>query len=355
MISEQQLSGIRGTTVFDTDGDKIGKAGEVYLDDATGRPEWLTVNTGLFGTHESFVPLEQATLQGDEVRVPFDKAKIKDAPRVATDGHLDPSEEEELYRYYGLTSGGGSGSGFDDDRSSGTSGVATAGGVGAAGLAGRSAGDRDGDGVRDRDERGGQGVAGKVKDTLSGDRDHDGVKDRDESSMGRESSMGTTGTGRHNAGIEDTNDHGTRGRDTSGPTTDDAMTLSEEQLRVGTEQRQSGRARLRKYVVTEQQSVDVPVSHEEVRLEREPITDANVGAATDGPAISEEEHEITLHEEVPVVSKEARPVERVRATTETVTGQERVSDEVRKERVDMDGDGITDGTTGRGTTGRDRI
>jgi uncharacterized protein (TIGR02271 family) len=344
MISEQQLSGIRGTTVYDTDGDKIGKAGEVYLDDATGRPEWLTVNTGLFGTSESFVPLEQATLEGNDVRVPFDKAKVKDAPRVATDGHLDPSEEEELYRYYGLSSAGQSGSGFDDDRSAGTAGVATAGGVGAAGtaagMAGRTAGDRDGDGIRDRDEQGGQGIVGKAKDTLSGDRDHDGIKDRDESAT---STTGTTG--RQGAGFDDTNDHGTRGRDTSGPTTDDAMTLSEEQLHVGTETRQSGRARLRKYVVTEQQNVTVPVSHEEVRLEREPITDANVGAANDGPAISEEEHEITLREEVPVVSKEARPVERVRAATETVTGEEQVSDEVRKERVELDDD-----TKGRGRT-----
>jgi stress response protein YsnF len=75
-----------------------------------------------------------------------------------------------------------------------------------------------------------------------------------------------------------------------------------------------------------------------VRVEREPITDANVGKATEGPAISEEEHEVVLHEEVPVVQKEAVPVERVRLDTETVTEQQTVSEEVRKEQIDTDTD-----------------
>jgi Uncharacterized protein conserved in bacteria len=126
------------------------------------------------------------------------------------------------------------------------------------------------------------------------------------------------------------------GRDTSGPTTDDAMTRSEEELRVGTQTRERGRARLRKYVVTETQRVDVPVSHEEVRLEREPITDANRDAAYSGPEISEEEHEVTLRAERPVVRTEAVPVERVRLGKEKVTDTETVSGEVRKEKVEVD-------------------
>jgi uncharacterized protein (TIGR02271 family) len=128
------------------------------------------------------------------------------------------------------------------------------------------------------------------------------------------------------------------GRDTSGPTTDDAMTRSEEELRVGTETRERGRARLRKYVTTEHQQVTVPVSREEVRVEREPITDANLDAATSGPAISEEEHEVTLREEEVVVDKRAVPKERVRLDTETVTEERQVSEEVRKEQIDVDGD-----------------
>jgi uncharacterized protein (TIGR02271 family) len=130
----------------------------------------------------------------------------------------------------------------------------------------------------------------------------------------------------------------TVGRDVSGPTTDDAMTRSEEELRVGTQTRERGRARLRKYVVTENQQVTVPVSREEVRVEREPITDANLEDATSGPAISEEEHEVTLREEEVVVDKRAVPKERVRLDTETLTEERQVSEEVRKEQIQVDGD-----------------
>jgi uncharacterized protein (TIGR02271 family) len=143
----------------------------------------------------------------------------------------------------------------------------------------------------------------------------------------------------------------TVGHDTSGPTTDNAMTRSEEQLRVGTERVEAGRARLRKYIVTETETRTVPVSHEEVRVEREPITDANMPNAMSGPAISEEEHEVVLTAEKPVVAKEAVPVERVRLDTETVTDQVQVSEEIRKERIDVDGaDDVYPAGTDRTTT-----
>ena len=136
-------------------------------------------------------------------------------------------------------------------------------------------------------------------------------------------------------------DHGTVGRDTSGPTTDNAMTRSEEELQVGTTQRERGRVRLRKYVTTEQVTQTVPVQREELRVEREPITDANLDDATSGPAISEEEHEVTLHEETPVVDKRAVPKERVRLDTETVTEDRQVSEEIRKEQIQVDDDQST--------------
>ena len=128
------------------------------------------------------------------------------------------------------------------------------------------------------------------------------------------------------------------GHDTSGPTSDDAMTRSEEELRVGKTQRERGRARLRKYVVTEQVQKTVPVQREEVRIEREPITDANVDDATDGPAISDEEHEVTLHEEEVVTEKRVVPKERVRMEKDTVTEEQQVSEEVRKEQIEADDD-----------------
>lgn len=135
---------------------------------------------------------------------------------------------------------------------------------------------------------------------------------------------GTQPTGRSDAG---------RGGD------DDAMTRSEEELRVGTTERESGRVRLRKYVETEEVQQTVPVRREKARLEREPISDANVDDATAGPDISEDEHEVVLHEEEVVAEKRAVPKERVRLEKDQVTDEREVSDTVRKERVDVDDSG----------------
>jgi uncharacterized protein (TIGR02271 family) len=145
-----------------------------------------------------------------------------------------------------------------------------------------------------------------------------------------------TATG--DAGAERAATAGDTGHDVSGPNTDDAMTRSEEELRVGTASRERGRARLRKYVVTEEVQQTVPVQREEVRVEREPITDANVEQALDGPAISEEEHEMVLHEEEIVTEKRAVPKERVRLQKDTVTDNREVSEEVRKEQIETEGD-----------------
>jgi uncharacterized protein (TIGR02271 family) len=242
----QNYEGWIGHQVVDPAGDKIGKASQIYVDDQSGQPEWLAINTGMFKSKSSFVPLQGATADGDQLVVAYDKAKVKDAPQVEDDddGYLTPAEEQELYTYYGR--------GYTAAEPTQSSGPETA------------------------------------------------------------------------------------GHDTSGPTTDDATTRSEEQLRVGTERREAGRARLRKYVVTEQVTKTVPVSHEEVRVEREPITDENRGAAMSGADISDEEHEVILHEERPVVQKEVVAKERVRLSTETVSGEETVSDEIRKEQIDVD-------------------
>ncbi|GAA4335342.1 PRC and DUF2382 domain-containing protein [Streptomyces venetus] len=118
---------------------------------------------------------------------------------------------------------------------------------------------------------------------------------------------------------------------------DDAMTRSEERMRVGVERREAGRARLRKYVVTEEVQLTVPVRHEGVRVEREPITDENRDAALSGPEISDAEHEVILHEERPVTQTETVPVERVRMSTEEHTEEETVRGQVRKERIDTEG------------------
>ena len=140
------------------------------------------------------------------------------------------------------------------------------------------------------------------------------------------------------SGGDDTSADDTVGKDVSGPTTDDAMTRSEEELHVGTSRRERGRARLRKYVITEEVQQTVPVQREEVRVEREPITEGNADQALAGPDISEEEHEVTLHEEEVVTEKRAVPKERVRMSKDTVTDEQTVSEDVRKERIEVEGD-----------------
>ena len=184
-----------------------------------------------------------------------------------------------------------------------------------------------------------------VKDAPSVEADHE-LSEADErllfehygvpyTTEGSTTAHGVAGTGEYapaaRAGAE-----GAVGRDVSGPTTDDAMTRSEEELRVGTRERESGRVRLRKYVVTEEVQQTVPVQREEVRIERVPITDGNLDRAMDGPEISDEEHEVVLHEEEPVVEKRTVPKERVRLAKDTITAEEQVSEQVRKEQIDVE-------------------
>jgi uncharacterized protein (TIGR02271 family) len=264
MTTTEELQNMEGQTAVDVNGAKLGKIGQVYVDDQSGQPLWVTITTGMFGTKQSFAPLYGTRSDGGDLHLAVTKDMVAGAPGIEADGHIEDTENEALYTYYNGSLGG-------------------------------------------TGQKQSEGYAGNTRDVLAG---RDGIQ----------------------------------GQDTSGPTTDDAMTRSEERLHVGTEQAEAGRARLRKYVVTENVTQTVPVSHEEVRLEREPITDANRGAATSGSDISEEEHEVTLHAERPVVNKDTVPVERDRLGTETVTEDHEVSETLRKEQID-DPDVNTTGTT----------
>ncbi len=256
MIAQNQAQQlIDGGAVVGSDGENIGKIGQVFLDNQSGNVSWVTVKTGWFGAGESFVPTDNATLSGDTLTVPYDKDKIKGAPHFQADQPLSEQDEDQLYSYYGL---------------------------------------------------------------------------------------GSTAPAGDYAATSTRTDTAVSGRDTGGE-----VTRSEEQLHVGTEKVQAGRARLRKYVVTEQQTVTVPVSHEEVRVEREPIAagdrDAHAGAE-----IGEAEQEVVLTEERPVVQKDVVAVEKVQLGTETVTEQRQVSGDVRKEQVELAGEGAGEGITGTG-------
>lgn len=231
---------LRGRTLFDSDGEKIGKVDELYCDKEGGQPEWALVSTGLFGTRKTFLPIQRAAQSGDDALVPFAREQVKDAPQIEADRELSEEEERRLYRHYGVP--------YTSD------GTTTAKGSGDAG-------------------------------------------------------------------------------ETSA---EDAMTRSEEELRVGTAPRERGRARLRKYVVAENVETTVPVQREEPRVEREPITDENIDQAMSGPEISEAEHEVVVREEEPVVEKRTVPKERVRLEKDTATEERPVSEDVRKERIESD-------------------
>ena len=260
VISSEQVGQVVGSTAYDSDGEQIGKVGQVYLDDKTGEPAWATVDTGLFGS-ETFVPVDDADLSDAGLVVRHSKERISNAPKVSQDGHLSPEEEAVLYDYYGVNY-----------------------------------------------------------------------------------TVGGTETS-----------HDTQAPPVS--TADDgAMTRSEERLEVvGTERVPVGRARLRKYVVTEDVTITVPVRKEKVVLETVegdlpgslPVTDEEA-AAYNAAAVEPGDVEVIVHEEVPVVHTEVRATEQVRLTTEEVVEEQVIAEQVRKERIIAEGDGV-DGRENTGT------
>ncbi|WP_206447177.1 DUF2382 domain-containing protein [Agrococcus sp. KRD186] len=91
-----------GAEVFGSDGHKLGRVGQVFVLQGTDEPTWIAVQTGLFGMQESFVPVAGASMRGDEFVVAYDKAFVKDAPRISDSDDLTAEQEAELYRYYGV-------------------------------------------------------------------------------------------------------------------------------------------------------------------------------------------------------------------------------------------------------------
>jgi uncharacterized protein (TIGR02271 family) len=261
-----------GHKLVDEAGTKIGTIDQVYLDDQTREPEWVSVNTGMFGGRGSFVPLENAHSAGEDFQVPYDKGKIKEAPPLDVDSHLSVADEERLYQYYGVSGHGQSGPTGD------TRGAPPP----AAGTAGKE---------RPADSRATDPAVARAPR-------------RTEPSVG----------------------------DAAADTT---MTRSEEQLRVDTERYESGHVRLHKYVVTETTRENVPISHEEVQVEREPITAENRGTVTDAK-FGEAERDVVLHAERAVPHKETMPVERVRLRTRQVREEVPVAEELRKERIEVE-------------------
>lgn len=275
MAEFNRIEDLANATAYDVDGDKVGGVKDVYVNDTTGQPDFVSVNHGLFGGGDSIVPLRGHTLKDGELRLAFPKERIEDAPDLDENGHLTTEDQEAFYRHYGLEGTQDVTTYETDNTRFADAGAAGAAGTGAAAGAGYAAGERE--------------VETDRRDVAAGDR----VDENGE------------------------------------------IIRSEEQLNVSKDRVESGQVRLRKYVVNETENVEVPVEREEVRVVREPITDAD-RANYDGN-IGEQEASVTLHEDRVNVSKESVPVEKVSLEKDTVRDTERVSEEVRKERFETDG------------------
>lgn len=274
MLSSDEVQQVVGADAYGSDGEKIGKIGQVFLDDQTGQPVFATVNTGLFGMSESFVPLSAASVSGGRVDVGFDRDRVKGAPNVSLEGgHLSPEEEQVLYDYYGLT--------YSPD------------------------------------------------DYLDSDRE-------------TTYAATTTDTTYVSDSVVTDDQASARNVDDDGG----EMVRSEERLDISKRREVVGRARLRKYVVTENVTMTVPVRREKAVLEAIPagadvsdIPDDEI--VTDGSVTSGDLPEMILSEEVPVVSTVVQPVERIRLGKEEFTENETVTEELREERIEVEGD-VTD-------------
>jgi hypothetical protein len=283
MLSERELSAAIGSTAYGPDGDKIGTVEHFFTDDRTGAPTWVAISTGLFGTRHSVVPAAEATFGDGGLHLPVTKEAVRTAPQVGGE-HLDPADEEALRRHY--------------------TGAVT-----------------EGD-TRTTDAAAAETQAAQPAPVAP-------PAPAAQAAPVAQAPAAPQG--------------GATGERAAVPSSDGAMTRSEEQVRVGTEQAAATRVRLVKYVVTEEVQVTVPVRREEIRVEHVPLDAPDdvpgESLAPAGNAVGTGgglPDEIVLHAERPVVSVEVVPVERVRLRTEVVQGQERVTEQVQREEIVVD-------------------
>jgi len=317
MLTTEQIDRLlsQGANVLSGDGEKIGSIGQVFVDNEAGQPSWVTVRTGLFGMSESFVPLEGARLEGNDIVVPYNKNQVKDAPRIDADRPLEPAEEDRLYQHYRMDSGRTYTDADTADAASATR--------------------QDASGTERAETRDATGTAGYAatppttrQDTTGTDR----AQIRDATDTDRAETRDATGTA---------------GYGTATPTTDAATPPTTRQDTTGIDRAETrdatGRGRLRKYVTTETVTRTVPVQREEVRIEREPIAEEDRDEVSNRPASDDE---VILHEERVIVTKETVPVERVRIVTETVADEVTIREKVHKEHFDGESSEGSEGSEG---------
>lgn len=294
MITQQEISGLLNQRVLGSGGQKIGQAKHVFYDDATGRPEWVTVKTGMLGGSETFIPVRDAVASEGHLKVPYSKDKIKSAPAVDVDakGHLSAQEERRLYSFYGIDGSAPGPRPTGQQQRAETEQRAAA------------------------DQRAAGQVSGQAASQRATTEQQQAAAPQAASAQAAAPAAEPQAAQSADAGLAD-----------------DAMTLSAEKMHVRVERRETGRARLHKYIESEEREETIPLRHEEARLIREPITDANRGDAAAGAELSESDHVVILHEEKPVVETTVEPTERVRLAVEELTEQQTVRGTVRREQI----------------------
>ena len=305
----KNIKDLFNATAYDKDGEKLGNVNEVFVDDQSGQPTFVEVNHGLFGMNSSLVPLRGHDFSGDDLKLGFSKDRIKDAPDFDSDKPLTPEAQSDIFKHYGLDNAHDvtdykdsnldskrdvqAGADKDHNLTAGAGAAGAGAGVAGAGAAGAHADEKK--------------AATHTTDAAATERKA-GVAD--------------------DAAAARTNNDG-------------ELIRSEEQLNVNKERVATGEARLRKYVVTDTETVEVPVEREEVSVERTPISAEDAKNYNGTISGDSEEASVTLHEERVNVNKETVPVEKINLKKDTVRDTETHTEELRKEQIDTDGvDGL---------------
>ena len=305
----KNIKDLFNATAYDKNGEKLGDVNEVFVDDQSGQPTFVEVNHGLFGMNSSLVPLRGHDFSGDDLKLGFSKDRIKDAPDFDSDKPLTPETQSDIFKHYGLDNAhdvtdykdsnldskrdAQAGADKDHNLTAGAGAAGAGAGVAGAGVAGAHADEKK--------------AATHTTDAAATERKA-GVAD--------------------DAAAARTNNDG-------------ELIRSEEQLNVNKERVATGEARLRKYVVTDTETVEVPVEREEVRVERTPINAEDAKNYNGSISGDSEEASVTLHEERVNVNKETVPVEKINLKKDTVRDTETHTEELRKEQIDTDGvDGL---------------
>jgi uncharacterized protein (TIGR02271 family) len=264
-----------GYTVYDPDGDKIGKVDDLFVDE-DDQPEYLGVKLGLLGTSSTLIPWQMVEVRevDSSLIVSADDAHVKDGPTFDDDREITPEFKSEVYSYYGLQQ-----SGSAEDRGTYSDYYGDSGEVGP--------------GMREGDTETGE-FRGHAED-------NEGVSQSPGSDLEDEDEL--------------------------------RVQRSEEELRAGTREREAGSMRVRKRVRTDREQIEVPTRHEEVSVERVPME----GEATEAQ-IGEDEVVVPVTEEEVVVEKRPVVKEEVRIRKDVVEDTETVEEDVRREEVEVEDD-----------------